>query len=146
MKRARWFLPLSFLWLASAAHAQEASDLAAPLAQDAPEYTLTVKPVALKVGKPGAVEVVITSKGTWHWNKDFPAKLELAAANTTIERPVLKQPDFTVTTTTVGATFTVTATQAGASQGTLTGKLGFCDDKVCVTKKVELPVSVVATH
>ena len=48
MKRARWFLPLSFLWLASAAHAQEAPDLVAQeapdlvafFAQDASEYTL----------------------------------------------------------------------------------------------------------
>ena len=136
MKLVRWVLPLSFLCIAGAANAQ------APT-----EYTLTVKPTALKVGQPGTVEVVITSNGPWHWNSEFPAKLEFAAANTTIARPLLRQADgdFKGDATTVTATFAVTATQAGARQGMLTGKLGFCDDKVCVTKKVELPVSVVAT-
>lgn len=136
MKLARRILPLALLCIAGAAHAQEA-----------PEYTLTVKPVKLKVGQVGKVEVVITGKGPWHWNKDFPARLELAAPNTTIPRPLLKQADndFDTKTPVVTATFAVTATQAGATEGKLTGRIGFCDDKVCVTKKVELPVSVVAT-
>lgn len=113
-----------------------------------PEYALTVKPAELKVGQAGALEVVVTPKGPWHWNKDYPAKLELSApAAVTVARPTLKQldGDFKVGATEVTASFAVTATQAGPAQGTVKGKIGLCDDKVCIIRKVEIAVALTAT-
>lgn len=113
-----------------------------------PEYTLTVKPAELKVGVAGALDVVVAPKGPWHWNKDYPAKLELAVpAGVTIARPTLKQldGDFKVGAAEVTASFALTATQAGPAQGTVKGKIGLCDDKVCIIRKVEIAVALTAT-
>jgi hypothetical protein len=121
---------------------------AAPAAAADPEYTLEVKPTTLKVGEAGALVLAFAPKPPWHWNKDYPAKLELAApAGVSVGKPVLKQleGDFKVADAGVSASFAVTATQAGSAEGTVKGKIGLCDDKVCIIKKVELAVSLVAT-
>lgn len=113
-----------------------------------PEYTLTVKPAELKVGQAGALDLVVTPKPPWHWNKDYPAKLELTPpAGVTVVRATLKQldGDFKVTDADATASFAVTATQPGPAQGTVKGKIGLCDDKVCIIRKVEIPVALTAT-
>jgi len=119
----------------------------AALADD-PEYTITAEPVTLKVGQAGALELIFLPRGPWHWNKDYPAKLELAPLDgATAARSPLKQleGDFKVDSGRVSAAFAVTATRAGTTLGKVTGKIGLCDDKVCVIKKIDVAVSLTAT-
>jgi len=132
----RLVLPLSFVWLAGAAHADE------------PQYSVEVKLLTLTVGQVTPLGLVFAPKGPWHWNKDYPAKLELAAAGITVARPTLKQQDgdFKVGEAGVDAAFVLTATQAGTTNGTIKGKIGLCDDKVCIIQKVELTVALTATR
>lgn len=136
LRMLRFVLPLSFVWVAGAAHADEA------------EYTVQAPPVTMKVGQPAPLAVTFAPKGPWHWNKDYPAKLELVATGVTIARPTLKQQDgdFKPGKAGIDAAFALTATQAGATTGTLKGKIGLCDDKVCIVKKVELTVALTATR
>lgn len=114
----------------------------------APEYTLTARPAELKVGQAGALDIVVTPQGPWHWNKDYPAKLELTLPEgVNAARKTLKQldGDFKIEDAAITASFALTATKAGALQGTVKGKIGLCDDKVCIIRKIELAVALTAT-
>jgi|GEM_PF-2935877 len=128
-------LPLSFVLLAGSAHADEV------------EYTVVAKPVTLKVGQNTPLAVQFAPKAPWHWNKDYPAKLMLVAEGVTIARTELKQQqdDFKITKAGIETAFSLTAVKPGKTTGTLKGKIGLCDDKVCIIKKVELTVAMTAT-
>ena len=120
---------------------------ASALADEAKDtrYTLTVEAPAPKVGQPGAVRLVIKPQAGWHWNAEYPAKLSLAAPDAvTVVNPELKQADgdFKVDAGNTVATFTVTAKKAGAIDARISGKFGVCDDRSCVTVKVDRLVTI----
>lgn len=108
-------------------------------------YTLTVEAPARKVGEVGVVRLVIKPQKGWHWNKEYPAKLVLAApTGVTVTKAELKQldGDFKLEAGNATATFTVTAKAVGPANAKLTGKFGVCDDRSCVTVKVDQVVAV----
>lgn len=118
---------------------------------DEPEFGVVAKPAKVKVGTKAPLEIVFAPKSPWHWNKDYPAKLTLVASGVTITQPELKQSSDVPTlfkvadSGSVNTAFELRASQAGVTKGTVSGKIGLCNDKVCIVKKVELPVVVTAT-
>jgi len=133
----RLVLPLSLLVLSGSAHADEA------------EFAVAAKATTLRVGQKGPLEIVFAPKSPWHWNKDYPAKLTLVAEGLAVTQSELKQAsdneNFKVSDSGVNAAFELSAGQAGVTNGMVSGKIGLCDDKVCIVKKVELAVVVTAT-
>ena len=51
-----------------------------PLATKAPEATVTATSSPLKAGANGSVDVVFNVAEGYHWNAEFPAKVEVGAA------------------------------------------------------------------
>jgi len=112
-----------------------------------PEYSVTVNAPALKLGQAGALEVAFVPQGAWHWNTEYPARLTLTPpAGIVVTKATLMQKDndFAAKNGRPVGSFEVKATSAVKAEGRIVGKVGFCDDKVCVTKKIDLPVQLVA--
>jgi hypothetical protein len=114
---------------------------------DEPEYAVTVKTAPIARGQTGTLEVAFVAKGPWHWNADFPAKLTLTAPEglaVTKATLLQKDKDFATKDGKQVAGFELKAASAVTAEGRIVGKVGFCDDKVCITKKIDLPVQLVA--
>lgn len=115
-----------------AAHADEA------------EYSVTVKAPEFRRGQAGKLELTFAPKGGWHWNAEYPARLTLTAPEgLAVAKATLSQKDKDFTPIKDGqqvAGFEVKATGEVKAEARIVGKVGFCDEKMCITKKIDLPV------
>jgi hypothetical protein len=109
-----------------------------------PDHTFEVRTAPAKGNDTGSLTFVVTPKGRWHWNKEYPAKLTLSAEGVTFPKTVLKQQDgdFSVDKEVATAKLTFTGASAGSKDVSVVGKFGLCDDKVCIIKKVDLKAKV----
>ncbi len=113
-----------------------------------PDHTFEIKTAPAKGNEIGSLTFVVTPKGHWHWNKDYPAKLTLTAEGVTFPKTVLKQQDgdFSMDKDAATAKLTFTGSTSGAKDVSVVGKFGLCDDKVCVIKKIDMKTKVEVTR
>ena len=112
------------------------------------QYVIQVTPPELRVGAPGELRVTIEGKAGFHFNRDFPTKLELGTAPEGLEfaKPVLKRADGSLDE--AGKIFTfkapMTAKRAGAFALEPTLKFSVCNDDKCVVQRQTLRTKVAA--
>jgi hypothetical protein len=112
------------------------------------QYLIQITPPELRVGAPGALVVTIEGKAGFHFNRDFPTKLELGTAPEGLDfpKPVLKRADGTLDE--AGKIFTLkapmTAKRAGEFALEPTLKFSVCSEDKCVVQRQTLRTKVEA--
>jgi hypothetical protein len=112
------------------------------------QYLIEIEPPELRVGTPGALRVSIEGKAGFHFNRDFPTKLELGTAPDGLDfpKPVLKRADGALDE--AGKTFTfkapMTAKRAGEFALETTLKFSVCNEDKCVVQRQTLRTKVEA--
>jgi len=143
-------LGLPALVAAAAPSASPGATDATVRAEDAPaEYTITASAAPLKVGGESIAVVTITTRGGFHWNKEYPAKATVANPNFTtvdVKKTEFKQStgDFASVAPTI-ATVTIPLTGKAPGRETLKVETRFsvCSDKMCLIKTASADVTLV---
>jgi len=113
------------------------------------EFLLSASAAPLKLGIAGAIAIKIDVKPGFHWNDDYPAKLELTGApdGVTLPKATLAQlaGDFKSETPTL-VNVAVPAIAATRASGTITIDAHFsvCNERECRIKKATTTVQIVA--
>ncbi|HTJ81467.1 MAG TPA: hypothetical protein VL400_07070 [Polyangiaceae bacterium] len=112
---------------------------------EADNYTAEMKPEGnYTVGKEGTVEVVVTARGDYHLNPQFPIKFTVGAAADGLAFPkvVLKRDDGKFDEH--GGSFHVPFTAARAGKFSVSGTMSIsvCNEKRCLMEKVPLDLEV----
>ena len=124
-----------------------ALSLLAPAASaDAPEFTLTLETPQLREGAPGTLSLTFTPEAPWHWNSEYPAKLKFTPApGVQVAKASLAalSGDLEAVGPAQRARFALTGEPAAGTTvlGQVAGKIGLCNDRTCITRKVELTVT-----
>jgi hypothetical protein len=95
-------------------------------------------------GKEGTVDVVITAKGEYKINPQFPFRLKLAEPpeGVAYPKPVLKKDDGTFSEKQGSFKVPFVAQKAGTYTVSCTVSLSVCNDKKCLMEKVPVDVTV----
>lgn len=129
--------------LLAASHSEPARIEKSSLSADA--FSVEMKPASgYTAGKEGSVEVVISAKGEFKINGQFPFRLKLGEPpeGVAYPKPVLKKDDgrFSEKQGTFNVPFV--AQKAGTYSISCTVSLSVCNDKKCLMEKVPLDVQV----
>jgi hypothetical protein len=106
-------------------------------------YTATTSYVASASGASGKLRVEVAIAEPYHWNNEYPAKLEVdGALPGTVEAPqrIVKAKDggFQVTPHKVTADLPVTVKGARGGEVAVTAKFSICSAELCLMKTAKL--------
>jgi len=113
------------------------------------DFTFVVSADPMKVGVRGAIVVKLDVLGGYHWNSDYPAKIEIVGAPDPLglTKATLSQlaGDFKAQTPTA-VLVSVPAEPKSAIDAPITVQTSFsvCNDRVCLMKKATAIVTVTA--
>jgi hypothetical protein len=119
----------------------------APVAAAASDkFTVASAPVELKAGAAGAAKIVFTPAKGYHWNKEYPAKLEFESPGDQVTLPKTQfnqlKGDFEASDTQASVAVAMTAKGAGSETLKAAAKLSVCNDTTCLIEKTEVLVQV----
>jgi hypothetical protein len=132
---------------ACAAPAPEIPAAAAPS-----EATVKATAAPLKVGTDGAVDVVVDVIEGYHWNSEFPAKVEVgaatgrAASSLKVTKRTFAQldGDFQSTERQAKVRIPLQLAAAGDAALPLEVKFSICNDRMCLRKTEKVTVALLA--
>ncbi|HVY46409.1 MAG TPA: hypothetical protein VHB21_11045, partial [Minicystis sp.] len=113
---------------------------------DADNYVVDARPAgAAKAGEASAIDVVLTTKGDYHINKQYPYKFKLAdpaPAGVTFPKPVLVRADGSFDEKTAKFHVPFVASKSGKVTVGGTFSLSVCSDANCIMDKQNVDVDV----
>lgn len=123
-----------------------------PQAAAPAEATVTAKAAPLKVGADGAVDVVVDVVEGYHWNSEFPAKVEVgeatggAAKAVTLTKRSFAQlkGDFQSTERQAKVRIPLKLAAAGDAALPLEVNFSICNDRMCLRKSEKVTVALQA--
>lgn len=109
-------------------------------------YTVELKPASsYKIGAGSSFEVIITSRGGYHINPQFPIRFKTNKApdNVAYDKDVLKREDGHFEESTGGFKVGFSASKAGSYNVGGTLSLSICSEKNCLMEKVAVDTDVI---
>ncbi len=97
-----------------------------------------------KAGEPGTVQVVLTPKGEWHCNENYPYKLKLGAPPAGVSYPqaVVRKEAMSVTPGRASMAVPFVPTAAGDAKIGGTFSFSVCSAKSCQIESREVAITV----
>lgn len=116
------------------------------------EATVTATAAPLKVGTDGGVDVVVDVVEGYHWNSEFPAKVEVgaatgrAASSLKVTKRTFAQldGDFQSTERQAKVRIPLQLAAAGDAALPLEVKFSICNDRMCLRKTEKVTVALLA--